>query len=159
MEAMNKEVLVVVDGLAEFIANNPVQFQEALDLATTGTAVVDWEPLEPGRVQYEFKQAAKLNSRAEDYAIVNLPNKVAWIPRLDAAFSEASQAAKTLACCWTNTYDGAAEIGRRHEAGEWALAQKLGMVTKAGSAQPITIKAYVTEVLPTLVSEQEWVEL
>ena len=159
MEALNKEVQAVIEGLAMFIANNPVQFQEALDLATTGTVVVDWEPLEPGRVQYEFQQAVKLNSRAEDYVIVNLPNKVAWIPRLDSAFSTVGQAVKTLACCWTNTYDGAAEIVRRYEAGEWALAQKLGMVTKTGSAQPITIKDYVTEVLPTLVSQQEWVEL
>ncbi len=159
LEALNKEITCVVEGLAEFIANNPILLQEASDNANNNTEIIGWETLEVGRLQYEFMQANKLKSRAEDYTMVNHPHKTSWVSRLNAEFKVAGKVVKNVAVCWTNSYEGAAELVRRFEVGEWTLAHKLGMVTKRGTTEPITIKNYVTEVVPDLVSEQEWVEL
>jgi hypothetical protein len=154
LQALNKEAEAVARETAEFITLNPKLFAEALDRATSGTNVADSEPLQPGRVQYEFRDAIKLNSIAEDYVMPSHPARGPWLSRLNAEFRWTPRAAMVLVICWTTSYEAAATLLRSYEAGDWALAQKLGMVVKRGDRRPMTIRAYVSEVLPGQASQQ-----
>ena len=159
LQALNKEAEAVARETAEFITLNPKLFAEALDRATSGTNVADSEPLQPGRVQYEFRDAIKLNSIAEDYVMPSHPARGPWLSRLNAEFRWTPRAAMVLVICWTTSYEAAATLLRSYEAGDWALAQKLGMVVKRGDRRPMTIRAYVSEVLPGQESQQAMVTI
>jgi hypothetical protein len=156
---LNREITIVVDKLAEFIANNPVYFQEAVDKLNSVDNARDWEPFEQGRAQYEYGQAFRLLTHAEDYTVINFDEKKTWLTRVNQRFRSVPLPVKVLAVNWVTYRDAAVNLVGRYVDNEWALHHKLGMVTKRGQTEQMTIKDYVKEVLPEMASEQEWVQI
>ena len=154
LESLNREILAVVDRLAEYIANNPVQFQDAVDNINR-VNTVEWEPLQEGQVQYEYIDARRFMARAEDYIVVNFDEKRSWITQLNQRFRSVPLPVKMLVTAWVVDMAGAEELVRRYVSREWAFSHKLGMVTKRGHTTPVVFREYVREVLPDMVSEQE----
>jgi len=154
LESLNREILAVVDRLAEYIANNPVQFQDAVDNINR-VNTVEWEPLQEGHVQYEYIDARRLMAQAEDYIVVNFDEKRAWITQLNHRFRSVPLPVKMLVTAWVVDMAGAEELVRRYVSREWAFSHKLGMVTRRGHTTAVAFREYVREVLPDMASEQE----
>ncbi len=128
MNSLDKEIRAVATEVGKFISLNPGLFREAIKRATVDTDVEDSEPLAHGRVQYEFRQAFKLNSRAEDYAMPTETPRSPWITRLTGEFRSIQRPVIVLVVSWTTTLGAAEAILQGYEAGDWALSHKLGMV-------------------------------
>ena len=152
---LEREVMEVAEGVANFINENPIAYHMAEERFTTAGTCIPHTTLDPAKRRYEFHQAKKLYKRAENYLRLNHPEKENWLITMRRMRGTAPDMVLHLIACWSVSSDAALELLKRFNDGEWGLVKSIGMVKKRGETGTVEFQDYVAEILPFNVFVQE----